>query len=81
MTRRYVSLEGAKSTLRANMARGVAATLISGINHAEAEGHPLSELQQIDLATIAVMSYYDAIVAGESSLEVECSIGEMVVRK
>jgi hypothetical protein len=55
--------ESAKSTVRAVTARALAQALICGIAQAEAEGRPLTQVQCIDLATLSVMAYDEAIDA------------------
>lgn len=72
-----VSVESAKSTLRAVLARGVAAALVGGIEQADQEGHRLTEVQKTDLATMALMAYRDAVVDGEESLDVEAKLHQV----
>ena len=53
--------ESAKSHLRAVVARALATALITGIDNASEEGHALTQLQQIDLATMHIMAYSEAL--------------------
>jgi hypothetical protein len=66
-----ISVASASSTLRAVMARALAQALVTGIYNAEQEGHPLTQLQQIDLATMTVMAYGETLPEGERALAVE----------
>lgn len=66
--------EGAKSTLRAVLARALAEALIGGIDQAEAEGRPLNQLQRIHLATMAIMAYEEGRRDGEAALEVDARL-------
>lgn len=69
-----VSIEGAKSHLRATLARALAEALVCGIDNAAAEGRPLTQLQQIDVATMAVMAYHEAIRIGERTIDVDAEL-------
>jgi len=53
----------AQSTVRTVTARALAKALICGINLAEAEDRPLTEVQCIDLTVMHIMAYDDAIEA------------------
>jgi len=59
------SVSAAQSTVRATVSRALAKALITGIHNAEQEEHSLTELQQIDLATMHIMAYDEAIEACE----------------
>lgn len=37
--------------------------LVTGIDNAEQEGHPLTQVQQVDLATMTIMAYEEAVHA------------------
>lgn len=63
---RPVSAESAKSQIRATVARALATALVTGIDQAAEELRPLSQVQQIDMATMAVMAYQHALEAAES---------------
>lgn len=54
------------SVLRATTARALAKALITGIDQAEQEGNPLTQNQMVDMATMAIMSYDEAIEAGDA---------------
>lgn len=68
MSEATITLEMAASTLRAHLARALAEALITGIDHAQAEGHELTQLQQIDLATMSHMAYGAHVVEGQKGL-------------
>jgi len=56
-----IKLDSAQSAVRATVARALAEALILGIDNAEVEGHSLTQLQQVDLATMHVMAYVNAL--------------------
>ena len=51
----------AQSAVRASTARALAKALICGIDLAEAEGRPLTQVQCIDLTIMNIMAYDEAI--------------------
>jgi hypothetical protein len=73
--------DGMKSTFRATMSRAIAASVVDGIDQAASEGRPLTQLQQIDLVTMAVMAYHDAVVDAEQQIDTEVSLFEMVAKR
>jgi hypothetical protein len=76
-----VRLDGAKATFRATMSRALAAGVVTGIDQADQEGRPLSQVQQIDLVTMACMAYHDAVVDAEDLLDGEAAIDQLVNRE
>lgn len=70
MSEKQVNLDSAKSEMRATVAIALSTSLITGIDECKETGHPLTQLQQIELAKMAVMSY-DAAIAGCANLEAE----------
>ena len=69
-----VSVDSVKSTARATISRALAAALITGFEEAAEEGRPLSDLQKMDMATLSIMEYHDAILFFDSSIEVEVEL-------
>lgn len=72
-------LSDAQSTLRATLARGVAAAVVGGFDEAAEEGRPLNQRQQMFMVRMAVMAYHDAVVEGEEALEAGALIATMFV--
>lgn len=68
-----INVDSAQSTIRAAVAKALGAALITGIDNAKDEGHPLTQLQKIDLAVMHVHAYDHAIEACEG-LEVEAKL-------
>lgn len=68
-----ITVDSAQSAVRAAVARALAAALVTGFDNAEDEGHPLTQLQKIDMATMSVHAYDQAIEACEG-LEVEAKL-------
>lgn len=66
-------VEGAKSTLRAVVANALAEALINGCNNCYEEGHPLSLLQQQEMAAMHIMAYDNAI-EGCEAIDLEARI-------
>jgi hypothetical protein len=66
----FVTVDDAQSTLKAAVSRALASALILGIDHAEEEGTPLTQLQQVHMATMSIMSY-DAAIEGCELLTVQ----------
>ena len=60
----------AQSQLRATVSRALGRALVLGIDECEQEGHPLTQVQQISLATMAIMCY-DQALEGIENLDVE----------
>lgn len=60
-----ISKESAKSQLRATVSKALAEGLICGIDETAENGRPLTQLQQVDLATMSIMAYSQAIEACE----------------
>lgn len=65
----YIEIESAKSSFRAALSRALAQALVDGIDEAREEGRPLSNLQQTDLATMAIMTYEDVLSKAYGALE------------
>lgn len=65
MATRKINLDGAQSTVRATVARALAEAAVSGVDNARQEGHPLTLLQQIDVTTMHIMAYDNALNACE----------------
>ena len=74
----YMPTEGAKSTLRVIVARGVASALVGGFAECAEEGRPLNEKQKATIVEMALMSYADVIDQGEKSLDAEALIHGLV---
>lgn len=74
MTATYVSVDDAKSTARALLARTLASALITGIDQAAQEHHELTQLQQIDMATMTIMAYRDGMADFDTMFEVGAKI-------
>jgi hypothetical protein len=74
--RQQISTEAAASMLRASASRALARAVVCGIDEAAQEGRPLTQLQQIDLLTMAVMAYHDELVQVLAGLSVEALIEE-----
>lgn len=72
-------LSDAQSTLRATLARGVAAAVVGGIDEANEEGRPLSQVQQMSMVRMACMAYRDAVVEGEEALSAGALIATLLV--
>lgn len=68
-----ITVASAQSFLRAAGARALASALVTGIDHAEQEDHPLTQEQQIDLATMTVMAY-DEILKGADLILIEARL-------
>lgn len=79
--RLLVTREGALSAFRAVVSRALAAAVVTGIDNAASEERPLSQLQQIDIVTMAVMEYADALRDFESAVSFEASIEEIRARR
>ena len=60
-----ISVEDAQSAVRATVSRALAEALVLGIDEAAQNERPLTQLQQIDVATMAIMSYDKAIECSE----------------
>lgn len=75
-----VSIDAAKSTARATISRALASALITGFEEAAEEGRSLSDLQKMDMATLAIMEYHDAVVWFDSSIDVEVELAKSVKR-
>lgn len=60
-----VRVDDAKSAIRSAVSRALARALILGIDNCEQEDHELTQLQQIDFATMVVMCYDQAFEAIE----------------
>ena len=58
-----MSTESAKSTVRVAVSKALASALIGGFDEAAEEGRPLTQLQRIDVATMHIMAYSEAIEA------------------
>lgn len=65
-----IGIETTKSIIRATVSRALAKALVTGIDNAAEEGHALTQLQQCDLATMAIMAYEEALEACDA-LKVE----------
>jgi hypothetical protein len=72
-----LALEWAQSNLRVTVARALAAALITGIDNAASEGRPLTQVQQIDVATMHLMAYAAGVEEGERTLEVEADLSRV----
>lgn len=70
---KLVSLTSAQSAVRASVARALAEALICGFDNAAEEGHTLNQLQSIDIATMHIMAYDNAIKTCEV-LETEVEV-------
>ena len=64
-----VPMADAMSSMRVNLARGIAAAIITGIDELAELGTPLTQLQRIKLTEMAVGSYGDQIVEAEADLK------------
>ena len=67
-------LESFRSCVRVAVSRALAEALIDGLYHAAEEGHSLTQLQQIDMATMAMMAAHTAITRAETEAETEAEI-------
>lgn len=74
----YIEVESAASLMRAVASRALAQALVDGIDNAKEEGRPLTQLQQIDLATMTVMAYGSILDAAEA-VEASAMIDEAAV--
>jgi hypothetical protein len=61
-----IKADSAKSQIRASISRALATALVNGIGNCSEENRPLSELQMIDLATMVIMAYDQAIQGCEN---------------
>lgn len=68
MSKGQITVESASSSLRATLSRALATALITGIDQARENGHPLTQMQEIDLATMAAMAYHDGVVEGAEAI-------------
>jgi hypothetical protein len=66
---RPVTLEDAKSDVRATLANALASALVCGFDEAEQRGRPLTQLQREDVLSMAFGAYADGVVEAEKSLE------------
>jgi len=66
----HISVSDAASTMRAVSARALASALVLGIDQCAEEGRPLTQVQQVHLATMSVMAYED-ILDGCSTLDLD----------
>jgi hypothetical protein len=55
-----MKLDSARSSVRVAVSRALAEALILGIDECNENDRPLSQLQQIDLATMSIMCYDNA---------------------
>lgn len=69
-----VKIEDAKSCARSVLSRTLALALITGIDQALQEGHELTQLQQIDIATMHIMAYHDGMQMFNEALEGEAMV-------
>jgi hypothetical protein len=70
----YIRVDSAQSEFRAAISTALAEALICGINECNEENMPLSELQQINLAKMSIMTYYTTVLKTEGNLEVEAKL-------
>lgn len=56
-----ISVESMQSMVRAIGSKALAEALVTGIDQCEQEGRPLSQLQQVNLATMTIMAYGDLL--------------------
>lgn len=70
MARKTVTLSSAQSMIRSTVARALAKSLVLGFNQADEEGCPLTQAQQVHMATMSVMAYDLAVEAAEALVAV-----------
>lgn len=77
MTAPQIRVTSAQSTLRTAVARALATALVTGIDNCAEEDRPLTQLQEIDLATMHVMAYQEALDAC-GTVQVESMLSELI---
>jgi len=75
----HISVSDAASTMRAVSARALASALVLGIDQCAAEGRPLTQVQQIHLATMSVMAY-EEILDGCLTLDLDIEAVRSTIR-
>lgn len=70
-----ISVEAARSTMRAAGSRALAQALICGINEVVENGGTLTESDRIHLTTMAIMAY-EEIITSCNTLDIEVSLQE-----
>jgi len=76
MTSPKISVEAARSTMRATGSRALAQALVCGIDLVVEEGGTLSQTDRINLTTMTIMAYQE-VLDSCNMLDVEVNLQEL----